>query len=312
MAPRRPCAAVVVSRSLDTARYLQLAAASRDGRPAALLAPADFPAANLDGCSLLVWQDALPDGEAAARAAVLRRRGRGGRLFSAGPRRCRTVQRSGLGRGGELPRRRAAFTFCAGTRTKARWPGARSASACRSGKPFFRAARSLPDKKTCWRRFEDGAALLARQNLGRGEVYFCASLPAGDWSSLADGPVLVPMLQRAAPGRRPPPPIGFHLTCGELSAADLAKTWVSRGFHGAEGHPFSGRRLSIGRPPHGRQSSAGRGRPGNRGLRRDQKLFGDLPLQMLQDRRVETGQLQGEIWRLFLFLMLLLLLARAC
>ena len=38
------------------------------------------------------------------------------------------------------------------------------------------------------------------------------------------------------------------------------------------------------------------------------KLFGDLPLQMLQDRRVDTGQLQGEIWRLFLFLMLLLLL----
>jgi hypothetical protein len=38
------------------------------------------------------------------------------------------------------------------------------------------------------------------------------------------------------------------------------------------------------------------------------KLFGDVPLQMFQERRVETGQLQGEIWRLFLFLMLLLLL----
>jgi hypothetical protein len=39
------------------------------------------------------------------------------------------------------------------------------------------------------------------------------------------------------------------------------------------------------------------------------KFFGDLPLQMLQDRRVDTGQLQGEIWRLFLFFMLLLLLS---
>jgi hypothetical protein len=38
------------------------------------------------------------------------------------------------------------------------------------------------------------------------------------------------------------------------------------------------------------------------------KLFGDLPLQMLQERRVDTGQLQGEIWRLFLFFMLLLLI----
>ena len=37
------------------------------------------------------------------------------------------------------------------------------------------------------------------------------------------------------------------------------------------------------------------------------KVFGGLPLQMLQERPVDTGQLQGEIWRLFLFFMLLLL-----
>jgi hypothetical protein len=38
------------------------------------------------------------------------------------------------------------------------------------------------------------------------------------------------------------------------------------------------------------------------------KLFGDLHLQMLLERRADPGQMQGEIWRLFLFLMLLLLL----
>jgi hypothetical protein len=39
------------------------------------------------------------------------------------------------------------------------------------------------------------------------------------------------------------------------------------------------------------------------------KLFGDLHLQMLLERKADPGQMQGEIWRLFLFLMLLLLLA---
>src|ERR1039458_3129784 len=39
------------------------------------------------------------------------------------------------------------------------------------------------------------------------------------------------------------------------------------------------------------------------------KLFGDLPVQTLQERHFETAQLQGEIWRAFLFAMLLFLIA---
>jgi hypothetical protein len=39
------------------------------------------------------------------------------------------------------------------------------------------------------------------------------------------------------------------------------------------------------------------------------KLFGDLPVQMLQERHFEMAQLQGEIWRFFLFALLLFLIA---
>ncbi len=39
------------------------------------------------------------------------------------------------------------------------------------------------------------------------------------------------------------------------------------------------------------------------------KLFGDLPVQTLEERRLDAGQLQGEIWRLFVFAMLLFLIA---
>jgi len=156
--------------------------------------------------------------------------------------------------------------------------------------------------------FEDGAALLARQTAGRGEIYFCASLPADDWSSLADGPVLVPMLQRLLQdGVRRLQSVSTGV-CGELSAADRARTWVSvdspepkdirfqAGVYKSGDHLMAVNRPVVEDDPEIADSGE------------IKKLFGDVPLQMLQDRRVETGQLQGEIWRLFLFLMLLLLL----
>jgi hypothetical protein len=44
--------------------------------------------------------------------------------------------------------------------------------------------------------FEDGKPFLVKQPLGKGAIYSCATLPQRDWSSLDDGTVLVPMLQR--------------------------------------------------------------------------------------------------------------------
>ena len=38
---------------------------------------------------------------------------------------------------------------------------------------------------------------------------------------------------------------------------------------------------------------------------------GDLPLQMFQEKRMETGQLQGEVWRIFVFAMLFFLMGEA-
>jgi hypothetical protein len=92
-----PVRGLVVSRSPDTARYLQLAAASTSGQPAGLLAPADFPAANLDGCSLLVWQDELPGGDAAARLQTFA--SEGGVVLFVPPGRADAGQFNGLGWG---------------------------------------------------------------------------------------------------------------------------------------------------------------------------------------------------------------------
>jgi hypothetical protein len=298
---------VVVSRSPDTARYLQLAAASRTGRPAELLAPAGFPAANLAGCSLLIWQDALPEGEAAVRVQSFVSEGGVAVFFPPG--RADAGQFNALG-WGAVEASEAAGGFHVLRWNEDEGPLARSDE--RISLPLrqtdFPRRQLIAGQKNVLAAFEDGAALLARQSLGRGEFYFCASLPADDWSSLADGPVLVPMLQRMLQdGVRRLQSVSTA-ACGEVSAADLAKTWVCvdskepKDIRFQAGVYQSGDHLmAVNRP-------AAEDDPEMADSDEIKKLFGDLPLQMLQDRRVDTGQLQGEIWRMFLFLMLLLLL----
>jgi hypothetical protein len=305
--PEMAARGLVVSRSIDTTRYLQLAAASRDGKPAALLAPAEFAAADLAGCSLLLWQDALPDGEAAARVQSFVSEGGVAVFFPPG--RAQAGQFNTLGWGAvEVSETPGGFHVL-------RWnedegPLARSDEriSLPLGQTEFARRQIIAGQKNVLASFADGAALLARQNLGRGEVYFCASLPADDWSSLADGPVLVPMLQRLLQdGVRRLQTISMSV-CGELSAVDRARTWVSidstepKDIRFQAGVYQSGDLLmAVNRP-------AAEDDPEMADSGEIRKLFGDLPLQMLQDRRVDTGQLQGEIWRLFLFFMLLLLL----
>ena len=298
---------VVVSRSPDTARFLQLAAASRAGRPAALLTPAEMPAANLDGCSLLLWQDALPDGEAAARVQSFVAEGGVAVFFPPG--RADAGQFNTLG-WGAVEASEAPGGFHVLRWNEDEGPLARSDEriSLPLGQTDFLRRQLIAGQKNALAAFADGAALLARQNLGRGEIYFCASLPADDWSSLADGPVLVPMLQRLLQdGVRRLQTISTAF-CGELSAVDRARTWVAVDGGGPKDIRFqagvyqSGDLLmAVNRPP-------SEDDPELMDSGEIKNLFGGLPLQMLQDRRVETGQLQGEIWRLFLFLMLLLLL----
>ena len=298
---------VVVSRSPDTARYLQLAAASQAGQPAALLTPAEFPAADLAGCSLLIWQDALPEGEAADRVQTFVSGGGVAVFFPPG--RADAGQFDTLG-WGVVEDSEAPGGFHVLRWNEDEGPLARTDEriSLPLGQTDFARRQIIAGPKNVLAAFEDGAALLARQNLGRGEVYFCASLPADDWSSLADGPVLVPMLQRLLEdGVRRLQTISTGV-CGELSAADRAKTWVSvdspepKDIRYQAGVYQSGDLLmAVNRP-------AIEDDPEIVDTGEIKKLFGDLPLQLFEDRRVETGRLQGEIWRLFLFLMLLLLL----
>jgi hypothetical protein len=175
----------------------------------------------------------------------------------------------------------------------------------------FMRRRAINGQKNALAAFEDGAAFLTHQSLGRGEIYFCASLPDPAWSSLGEGPVLVPMLQRMllAGGRRLQQVSA--VACGELSAVDQARQWApvdsteAKDIRTQAGVYRSGDRfLAVNRP-------ASEDEPEILDSDQARKLFGDLPVQTLQERYLNVGQLQGEIWRVFVFAMLLFLLGEA-
>jgi hypothetical protein len=176
------------------------------------------------------------------------------------------------------------------------------------GDTTFQRRQPIIGQKDALAAFDDGTAFLVRKDLGKGEVYFCSSLPDAAWSSLGDGPVLVPMLQRMLEAGAARVQEISSVACGELSASDQTLPWVSvdstehKDIRTQAGVYRAGSRLlAVNRP-------AAEDDPDIVDTDEMRKLFGDLPVQTLEERNVETGRLQGEVWRLFVFAMLLFLI----
>jgi hypothetical protein len=73
--------------------------------------------------------------------------------------------------------------------------------------------------------FADGRAFLISRQIGAGRVFACATMPEAEWSSLGDGFVLLPMVQRLfvfGGQRLAPPTLGV---AGEWQPADLQEVW---------------------------------------------------------------------------------------
>jgi hypothetical protein len=302
-----PLLATVVSSDPRVARSLEFAAASRNAQPAELISDADLAGANFEGRSLLVWQAPLPAGADADRVQSFVASGGVVIFFPTGQPDAR--QFDGIGWGGVQEAENAeGFRIL-------RWdedegPLAKSDEhiSLPLGQTAFQRRQPIVGQKDALAAFEDGTAFLTRQSLGKGEVYFCASLPDPAWSGLGDGPVLVPMLQRMLlAGARRLQQVS-SAACGELSLADQTLPWISvdstapKDIRTQAGVYRAGDRLlAVNRP-------AAEDEPELVDPDEARKLFGDLPVQTLQERHFETGQLQGEIWRFFLFAMLLFLI----
>ena len=133
-------------------------------------------------------------------------------------------------------------------------------------------------------------------------------MPSTEWSTLTEGTVLVPMLQRALYEG------GSRLSqvstawCGEWMPDDSRSTWTSLDADVKD--DFKDPRWHAGVYRNGNQTIALNTPPAEfEELSIDnstaEALFGNVPVQTLEARNEQTGDLQSEIWRILLLAALL-------
>lgn len=158
--------------------------------------------------------------------------------------------------------------------------------------------------------FDDGTPFLTRRPVGKGQVYFCATTPTKEWSDLYRGEVLVPMLQRLLDTGGKRFSLAGSAACGDWipggndvwTAVDSATPKNIRTEAGV--YRAAGQLVAVNRPV--REDD-------NEYLEtaRARVLFGGLPTHTFEEKNGVAGTMQSELWRMFLFLMLLFLLVEA-
>ena len=182
------------------------------------------------------------------------------------------------------------------------------------------------DKRTnaaAFASFQDGNPLLVRTAVGQGAVWFLATLPRPDWSSLANGNVLIPLVQRLLQNSARQQEKTISAIAGETNPAIETTTWnpivgrknadfrwdagiyqsktSAENFQGGESPPW----LAVNRSP--LEDDLGK-----LALEEIRPLFGKLPLAVRQKANEQNAPLQSEAWRLFLLGMLIFLLVEGC
>ncbi|MSU64063.1 MAG: hypothetical protein EXS31_17000 [Pedosphaera sp.] len=305
--------ATLVTSDPARAKYLRFAAgalanSSQEGMQ--IVSPSEFETANWDDSTLLVWQETLPGGATAERVRSFVQQG-GVALFLP-PGRPDAQQFAGFG-WGEVQSAIGEKTYRILRWDEDQGPLAKTdeGMSLPVSQIAFHRRQLILGAKNVLAALDDGVPFLTRQTVGRGEVFFCASLPVKEWSSLGDGPVLVPMMQRLmqAGSRRLQPETSIG--AGELTTADASARWVSvdsTNLKDARLHAgvyrAGERLLAVNRPTQEDD-------PEIVDLEVPRRLFGDLPFQAFQDTRNPSDQLQGEFWRIFVFAMLACLLTEA-
>ncbi len=304
----KPLRAMVVSSDPDVSRILQLASASHNAEPAQVITPSDLPNVSFTNCSLLLWQAPLPENSQADAVRTFADEGGVVVFFPPGENAAR--QFDGVAWGDpQTSDTKDGYRILRWNEDEGPLAKSDEHLSIPLAQTAFLKRQSLIGQKNVMASFEDGAPFLTRENIGRGTIYFCASLPRTDWSSLSDGPVIVPMLQRllAAGGRRLQ--IDTTANCGELGSVELAKQWVSvdsakpKDIRVESGVYKNGDRLlAVNRPAAEDETEVVT-------TEEAQSLFGTLPVQTLEERKTNVEQIQGEVWRLFVFAMLFFLIA---
>jgi hypothetical protein len=316
---------VVVGERGPARRLLQLACAPAPqqlNQSSAVITPAE--AAELDPAevALLVWQAPLPSGRA---EAVVRSFVEGGGVAIFYPPAAGDSHRLWQMGWGEVETAGEQGGWRAGHWRNDDGPLARTLDGndLPVGDLVVTRRQAIIGEAGLYAVFDDGRPLLARISAGRGAAYFCATLPHGDWSTLGEGTVLVPMMQRLlTDGGRRLSSVEM-LTCGEPRLGDPHEIWTR--LDGRETAPAAARAGEE--LPATPLTQAGVWQSGVRTIAVNRpriedapeildeptvrSLFGAVPFRFFEERQAGTARLQAEMWRTFLWIMLALLVAEA-
>lgn len=310
--PEQNATALVVSTELNAAQALSFAAADltrEELTPAKLVSPEDFPAQPLTNVALIAWNAPIPSGVSANALQQFANSG-GEVVFFPASQSGATLE--GGFNWGQPVNASSNELFKVAKWNEMEGPFARTEEGLGVPLPQLEVVRRAPiaGNGTVLASFADSAPFLVRKVAGRGEIYFCATLPDPAWSSLADGPVLVPMLQRllAAGARRVN--AATMVSCDEISRRDVSG-WTPVSNPENAGKPDPRIHAGIYRT---RNNTVAVNRPAYENnlekLSSDQarQLFANLSFQFHQDRSQGSDRLQGEVWRMFVFGTLIFLL----
>lgn len=283
---------LVTADSVAVGRLLRLAAAPA---PQALNQVADVRPAGaslkLDDVALLLWQSAAPTGEV------------------------ETVVRDFVASGGVvlyLPATPAEDgNFRVATWRNADGPLGKTQDGKELPLPdvSFAKRTMLPVEGSVLAMFDDAKPFLTKQPFGRGAFYRCASLPVPEWSSLGEGTVLVPMVQRMVrEGARRLGGIWADVGDPRFVRAKSLVTAATNGALSAEAvagvYRLDGKLAALNRPA-GEDDIE---RLDDEGVR---AAMGAIPYRLFEDTGGDGAATPTEIWRWLLLAMLLFLTGEA-
>ena len=179
------------------------------------------------------------------------------------------------------------------------------------GATTFARRQQLEGPGTTLAAFADGSRFFVRQTVGRGEAYFMTSRAEAAWSSLWEGPTLVPAMQRMLQAGTRRLQTARMLAAGETLGLDTSKNWASLDSPGQKDvrmhagvYRADGELVAVNRP-------AAEDDLETLDAEAAVALFKPVPVQMLGQAAARNERMQSEVWRLFLFGMLIFLLVEA-
>jgi len=313
--PSVPLRGVVVTDDARLGRLLGLAVApiaGRADRSCARITPAEFDAYDLADIALVVWAGPERDPPGPALKRLTEFAAAGGVIVTFP---------APAGADPEIAPADQPFRVTTWRRNEG--PLANTADGTELPVADLLVRRRVPlgPQTTSLAAFVDGSSFLGRETIGTGAHYWCAALPLPEWSDLAEGLVLVPMLQRLlveGAARLSGADIVF---CGDpvgagadgiwqrldqetaRSAVSPARTDAEHGTRAPEVagvYRVANRVFAVNRSP-------AEDAPEILDEPRAVELFGTVPVRLFTQQEQSQQRLQGEIWRSFLWLMLALL-----